>query len=319
MGDTPIRFQAQYVRCSSFLEVHVRQLQKVNHRPSFIDLLSTVQVAHSLSTSNRSMQPSNSMNQVAIQQLHPAVRFFPSTPLDLALHTIIRNKHCKRGAFVRGLNKLLIHLCEFAACSLPSESCSIITPTNATFDGLRLKHVDLIGQSDDDDEDANALIAVTIVRAGEAFESALRSVFGEGLRIGKLLVQRRDIDNNESSNESTTTSINNTTKLQVEARTIWSKLPPISVDSPPECVFLCDVMLATGSSLIVAIEQLIEANIRIESIIVLVLLAVNEGISHVCERWPNLRIIVGFLDEHLNEHAYIVPGLGDAGDRMFSH
>lgn len=74
-------------------------------------------------------------------------------------------------------------------------------------------------------------------------------------------------------------------------------------------------MLATGNSAVAAVEFLKQRNI--ESIKFVCLIAAPEGIKHLHTAHPEVPIYCAALDEKLNEHAYIVPGLGDAGDRLF--
>ncbi len=80
-------------------------------------------------------------------------------------------------------------------------------------------------------------------------------------------------------------------------------------------VFLVDPMLATGGSATAAIELLREKgakNIRMINIV-----AAPEGIEEVHSKYPDVDIYVAAVDEKLNDHKYITPGLGDAGDRLF--
>lgn len=76
-----------------------------------------------------------------------------------------------------------------------------------------------------------------------------------------------------------------------------------------------DPMLATGNSSAAAIDLLKDAGAR--NIIFLCLLAAPEGVARMKEAHPDVPIVTASLDSHLNELGYIVPGLGDAGDRMF--
>ena len=80
-------------------------------------------------------------------------------------------------------------------------------------------------------------------------------------------------------------------------------------------VLVLDPMLATGGSAIAAIQFM--KNYGCKSIKLLNILAAPEGIKAVCEAHPDVEIYVAAVDEKLNDHAYIVPGLGDAGDRIF--
>ncbi len=80
-------------------------------------------------------------------------------------------------------------------------------------------------------------------------------------------------------------------------------------------VFALDPMLATGNSAAAALDVLAARGTR--TISLLCLIAAPEGIANLRARHPQVRIVTCAIDARLNEHGYIVPGLGDAGDRMF--
>jgi uracil phosphoribosyltransferase len=80
-------------------------------------------------------------------------------------------------------------------------------------------------------------------------------------------------------------------------------------------VIVVDPMLATGNSAVAAIDRIKEQGCV--SIKLLCLLAAPEGVQNLLEHHPDVPIITASLDSHLDEHGYIVPGLGDAGDRIF--
>ena len=80
-------------------------------------------------------------------------------------------------------------------------------------------------------------------------------------------------------------------------------------------VIILDPMLATGGSAVAAIQFM--KNYGCQNIKLMNVLAAPEGIKAVCDAHPDVEIYVAGVDEKLNEHAYIVPGLGDAGDRIF--
>jgi uracil phosphoribosyltransferase len=80
-------------------------------------------------------------------------------------------------------------------------------------------------------------------------------------------------------------------------------------------VIVVDPMLATANSAIAAVQRVKEAGAR--DIKMLCLLAAPEGIKAFQEAHPGVPIITAAIDDHLNEHGYIVPGLGDAGDRIY--
>ncbi len=97
-----------------------------------------------------------------------------------------------------------------------------------------------------------------------------------------------------------------------EPHTYYCKFP---ADIEQRTCLVVDPMLATGGSLVAAVTYLREAGVR--DIRLLCVLAAPEGIARVLESDPDVQLYVGAVDRCLNEHAYIVPGLGDAGDRIF--
>jgi uracil phosphoribosyltransferase len=92
----------------------------------------------------------------------------------------------------------------------------------------------------------------------------------------------------------------------------------VRLPEPEGRVFiLCDPMIGTGYSAAHAVEVLKERGVKAKDILFLALVASPEGVQVYQERHPDVTMYVGSLDDHLNDHAYIVPGLGDAGDRLF--
>ena len=80
---------------------------------------------------------------------------------------------------------------------------------------------------------------------------------------------------------------------------------------------ICDPMLATGNSAVHAVDVLKKRGVSGESIKFLALVSAPEGVQVLQDHHPDVEVFVASLDQQLNEHAYIVPGLGDAGDRLF--
>ncbi|MGZ4395282.1 MAG: uracil phosphoribosyltransferase, partial [Gaiellaceae bacterium] len=80
-------------------------------------------------------------------------------------------------------------------------------------------------------------------------------------------------------------------------------------------VILLDPMLATGNSTAAAVARVKEAGAI--SIRLIALIAAPEGLANILEHHPDVRIVVAGIDRGLNEKGYIVPGLGDAGDRLY--
>ncbi len=98
----------------------------------------------------------------------------------------------------------------------------------------------------------------------------------------------------------------------LEPHTYFCKTPK---DIAEREVLIVDPMLATGGSAVAAIDEMKKRGCT--NIKLMVLVAVQEGIDRVQKAHPDVDIYCGAVDSYLNEHGYIVPGLGDAGDRIF--
>jgi uracil phosphoribosyltransferase len=98
----------------------------------------------------------------------------------------------------------------------------------------------------------------------------------------------------------------------LQAVEYYVKLP---TDISEREVLLLDPMLATGNSTAAAVAKLKEAGAT--AITLVALIAAPAGIAHITAEHPDLRIVVASIDSHLNGKGYIVPGLGDAGDRLY--
>ena len=125
-------------------------------------------------------------------------------------------------------------------------------------------------------------------------ENALRQIL-PNVRIGKILIQRKEDGS-------------------AEAQLFYTKVPQ---DIASRKVLLLDPMLATGGSAVCAIHELMKMGVPEERITFLNMVAVPEGIREVLTHYPKVRIISCALDDSLNDQKYILPGLGDFGDRYF--
>ena len=92
----------------------------------------------------------------------------------------------------------------------------------------------------------------------------------------------------------------------------YCKLP---ADCDEREVFVVDPMLATGGSSVAAIQMLKDKGVK--NIRFMCIIAAPEGVERMTKAHPDVDLYIGALDDHLNEQKYIVPGLGDAGDRVF--
>ncbi|QMV16889.1 uracil phosphoribosyltransferase [Vibrio spartinae] len=206
------------------------------------------------------------------------VHVLPKTAYLSYLHTKIREKSASQQTFNTYSNQVIRQLLIHAAELLQFNDKGVITPIGDIYQGYDLK---------------TGVCGVSVIRAGESMEPEYNNMF-PGSPVGKILIQRDKV----------------------------SKLPsyyyshfPADIDK--RSVFLFEPMLATGGSLIKAIETLLENNVSEQQIIVVNFLASPEGLDHVVTQFPNLKIVTSSIEEGMNEHAYMKPGIGDFGDRYF--
>lgn len=213
-----------------------------------------------------------------ISAKHPTVHVLTLNHQMKALMTYIREASCDREDFVFYADRIVRFVVEEGLATLPYKPACIQTPTEADYDGLHF---------------GASICGVSIVRAGESMEKALQQCCRK-VRIGKILIQR---------DEET-----------AEPKLFYSKLPQ---DIAERHVLLLDPMLATGGSAIKAIDVLIEHGVPEQNIIFLNIISCPEGIDALVTRFPKVIIVTAEVDSHLNEKKYIVPGIGDFGDRYF--
>ena len=139
--------------------------------------------------------------------------------------------------------------------------------------------------------DGKKLVFVSILRAGNGILEGMLNVV-PGARVGHI-GQYRD-------------------PKPLTAVEYYFKMPQ---DMPSRDVVIVDPMLATGNSAIAAVERLKEMNPK--SIKFVCLLTCPEGVAALQKAHPDVPIYTAAIDRELNDHGYILPGLGDAGDRIF--
>jgi uracil phosphoribosyltransferase len=139
--------------------------------------------------------------------------------------------------------------------------------------------------------DGKKLVFVSILRAGNGILEGMLNVV-PGARVGHIGLYR---------DPKTLTAVE-----------YYFKMPS---DMPERDVIVVDPMLATGNSAIAAIDRLKET--RPKSIKFVCLLTCPEGVAALQKAHPDVPIYTAAIDRQLNEHGYILPGLGDAGDRIF--
>jgi uracil phosphoribosyltransferase len=202
----------------------------------------------------------------------------PQTNQLRALHTIVRDRDARREDFVFHAGRIIRLLVEAGLDLLPHEPAPVRTPVGETYEGLRLTR-DFCG--------------VSIARAGDSMEAELRAVC-PSVRIGKILIQRDKV-----------------TKLP---RLYYSALPE---DIARRHVLLLDPMLATGGTALAAIQVLLDAGVGEENIVFVTLLVSPEGLATVNERYPRVHVVTSSVEQGLTEQAFMIPGIGDFGDRYF--
>lgn len=98
----------------------------------------------------------------------------------------------------------------------------------------------------------------------------------------------------------------------------YNKVPMETPNPEKFYVYITDPMLATGNSLLGAIELYANKGIPIDHIKCICIISAPVGIENIHNHYPDIEIITTAVDDHLNEKGYIVPGMGDAGDRIFN-
>ncbi|PFH34203.1 putative uracil phosphoribosyltransferase FUR1 [Besnoitia besnoiti] len=208
----------------------------------------------------------------------PNVVLMKQTAQLRAMMTIIRDKETPKEEFVFYADRLIRLLIEEALNELPFEKKEIFTPLGAKYQGVSF---------------SSKICGVSIVRAGESMESSLRAVC-RGCRIGKILIQRNE-DN-------------------ALPELFYEKLP---ADISDRWVMLLDPMCATAGTACKAIDVLLKHGVKEERIIFVNILAAPQGIERIFNEHPHVCMVTAAVDTSLNQKHYIVPGIGDFGDRYF--
>lgn len=191
--------------------------------------------------------------------------------------SILRDKDTGVKEFRELVGEIAALMCYEATRNLPTEEVEIETPI-AIAKGRKLA--------------GKKLAIVPILRAGLGMVDAMIDLIPSA-KVGHIGLYRDP-----------------ETHLPVE---YYSKMPP---DISERQVFLVDPMLATGGSASAAIT-LLKEKFGCKHITLMDLIAAPEGVKEIQTDHPDVEIFVASIDEKLNENAYIIPGLGDAGDRIF--
>ncbi|KAF3860584.1 hypothetical protein F7725_000839 [Dissostichus mawsoni] len=219
------------------------------------------------------------------QPLPQTLSVLDSTPQVKGMHTIIRNKETSRDEFIFYSKRLMRLLIERALSFLPSQVINLFHgPLSADPQGE-----DYEGRT----FDGRRITGVSILRAGETMEPALRAVCKD-VRIGKILIQ---------TNQDTG-----------EPELHYLRLPKeISEDH----VILMDCTVSTGAAAMMAVRVLLDHDVQENKILLVSLLMAEMGVHSVAYAFPQVKIITTAVDKKVNDLFHIIPGIGNFGDRYF--
>ena len=194
------------------------------------------------------------------------------------LMTVLRTKETSMINFRKAADQLSLVLAQQAADYIETTSVNIVTPLDAQTTGTIIN---------------KKIVLVPILRSGLALVPAFVHFYPHA-SIG-VIGAKRDEE----------TAI---------AHLYYKNLPPISSDDQ---VIVLDPMLATGGSLLITLKILIDLKIKEEQILYVGVICAAEGYNLVKKAFPTIKMIIAAQDQILNDKKYIVPGLGDFGDRYF--
>ncbi|MFC1845529.1 uracil phosphoribosyltransferase [Candidatus Dependentiae bacterium] len=191
--------------------------------------------------------------------------------------TILRDKKTSRPKFRQASNRLANILAHEAAAHLSVKKTSIETPIDSAT-GITF---------------ANPIVLVPILRSGITLLHAFLHYF-ENATVGVVGLKR---------DEET-----------AQAHWYYENLPPLT---GKEQIIILDPMIATGGTGVETLRKLKEHGITQDRILFVSVVCAPEGLEAIRAEFPDIKIITVAIDDHLNAKKFIVPGLGDFGDRYF--
>ncbi|GAD51282.1 uracil phosphoribosyltransferase [Halarchaeum acidiphilum MH1-52-1] len=199
----------------------------------------------------------------------------------------LRDRHTTQVAFRKGLVKLgRIAGYEVIDGAMETEFVSIETPLTETT-GERVKGLDDV-------------VIINVLRAATPFVEGLLKAFPRAKQ-GVISAGR---DEEAGMNE----------RGEFPITVDYVKLPDIHED---DTVIVADPMLATGSTMCTVLEAVLDDQPNPENLFVLSAVSAPDGLLRVSDEYPEADLLTVSIDDHLDENGYIIPGLGDAGDRAF--
>lgn len=204
---------------------------------------------------------------------------FEDSPFIMEILTELRDERTGPIAFRKGLVKLGRYMVYELTKTMEIEKVPIKTPLEET-EGTLIK-------------DRRNVVIITVLRAAIPLMEGLIKVLDHA-RVGIVSASRGKAP-----------------KFEIEMK--YVKVPQVK---PEDTVIVADPMIATGSTLIKVLEEVKKYG-KAKRYVIVGVLAAPEGISRIKEAHPDVEIFVAAVDRELNEKGYILPGLGDAGDRAF--
>ena len=195
--------------------------------------------------------------------------------------TIMRNKETGTKEFRQNLDEIAMLMAYEVTKSLPLQNIEIETPI-CSMTGKKL---------------VRPIVLVPILRAGLAISDVASEI------IPDASIQHVGMYRDETT---------------LEPVWYYDKTPVLYENPEKIKVFILDPMIATGNSSHAAISLFLKKGILIQNMVFVSILSCPEGLKLLSKDFPNLKIITAQIDERLNSRGYIVPGLGDAGDRLFN-
>lgn len=218
-------------------------------------------------------------NPEKLAELLPIVKcsFYPSQ-YERILMTRLRDKTTPTNHFRDASQKIAALLVNKVVECCPILSINIETPLTGFTGEILAKNIEL----------------VSIMRSGDALIDVFTNHFPEA-HVSKILIQRDE----------------ETAKPHYK----YMKLSPTIGHNNP--VVITEPMIATGGTLDMVISLLTEKGVKEENIIIASVCTAPEGLSFLNDRYPRIKVVMIAMDGELNDKMYIVPGLGDFGDRYF--
>lgn len=213
------------------------------------------------------------------QPLPSSMQILPPTTQIRGMHTFIRDKDISRDEFIFYSKRLMRLLIEYAISFLPFKMQNVETVPSVVFSGKVLN--------------CDKICGVSILRAGETMEQALCDVL-KNVRIGKILIQTNPATN--------------------EPELYYLRLPK---DIKDYRVILMDATVASGAAAMMAIRILLDHEVPEENIMLCSLLMAVSGVHSIAYAFPRVLMITTEVDPEVNDKFYILPGIGNYGDRYF--